>query len=323
MTDVTCKPNFFIVGAPKSGTTSLHNYLSEHPDVFMSKTKEPCFLAPDFSCPTYPQTEEEYLLCFRGYSGEIRIGESTTSYLYSKKAARAIHNYAPSAKIIAMLRNPVDLVVSLHAQYLKMGIESITRLQDALVAETGRSQGKCIPKRFRFPNEYLLYREVGKYAEQLSRYLSEFGGENVHVIIFDDFERDPASEFAKVCHFLDISTEFKPDMKIHNPAQTPRSVVLLCLHELMTPILVMIGQQLRPIIPVRLLKLLWRVYRTLWEVNMKMGRTAAPTETLMALATYYEQEIKDIETLLRRDLSCWRLKNQDYYNIQMEAKESG
>jgi len=306
MSHVTCKPNFFIVGAPKSGTTSLHNYLSQHPDVFMSVRKEPCFLAPDFSCPAYPKTEEEYLRCFRGYKGETRVGESTTSYLYSKMAARTIHEFAPDAKIIAMLRNPVDMVASLHAQRLKMGSEDIKHFEDALAAEPDRRLGKRIPSGFRYPKEYLLYREYGKYAKQLERYFSEFGRENVHVIIFDDFRWDTEGEFSKVCEFMGVSTDFKPEFSVHNPTRTPR---VLMLHRVAVRIKFIekaIVRCLRPIIPSRLGKVLLRIYHISWKLNMKTGRIPMRAETRMALASYYVQEIKDLEILLGRVLDCWR-----------------
>jgi len=308
MSEATCRPNFFIVGAPKSGTTSLHNYLSEHPDVFMSRNKEPCFLAPDFFSPAYPQTEEEYLRCFEGYSGESRVGESTSTYLYSKLAAKRIHEYAPDAKIIAMVRNPVDLVLSLHAQRLKEGNENIARLDDALEAESDRRQGKRIPVGFRYPKEYLLYREYGKYAEQLKRYFREFGRESIHVVIFEDFKRDTVSEFAKVCHFLNISTKFKPDMRIYNPAQTPRFITLNRGFAIITPAIDAIGKWLKPIIPSRVLKLLSRAYRSFWNLNLRTGRRKDDTVMRLKLSSYYRQEIKDLEIILARDLSCWRVK---------------
>lgn len=310
MSDVDCKPNFFIVGAPKSGTTSLHNYLSQHPDVFMSVRKEPCFLAPDFSSPAYPQTEEEYLRCFRGYNGEIRVGESTTSYLYSRLAARRIRDFAPNARIIAMLRHPVDMIISLHTQYCKIGIENISRFEDALEAESDRRQGKRIPNGFRYPKEYLLYREVGKYAKQLERYFCEFGRENVHVIIFDDFRQDTEGEFTKVCEFLGVSTDFKPNFTIKNPAQTPRSLMLHRVAFRIKFIEKAIVRWLRPIIPSRLGKVLWRIYRIPWKLNMKTGRAPISSETRMTLFAYYEQEIKDLERLLRADLSCWRITEE-------------
>jgi hypothetical protein len=272
----------------------------------MSKRKEPCFLAPDFSSPFYPQTEEEYLNCFQGYCGESRVGESTTSYLYSKLAARTIHDFAPDAKIIATLRNPSDMVASLHAQYLKMGIENISRLEDALKAESDRRQGKRISSGFRYPKECLLYREIGKYAEQLDRYFSEFGRENVLVIIFDDFRRDTEGEFARLCDFLGVSTDFKPDFTIYNSAQIPRLIMLHRIAVRAKFIEQAIVRCVRPIIPSRPRKLLLRTCSSLKRLNMKTGRNPIHTETLMELAAYYEQEIRYLETLLSRDLSCWR-----------------
>lgn len=312
MTSSTCRPNFFIVGAPKSGTTSLHNYLSQHADVFMSVTKEPCFLAPDLLSPGNPQTEEEYLRCFLGHNSESRVGESTVFYLYSQLAARRIHDFEPNAKIIALLRNPVDMIASLHAQYLKTGQENISRLEDALESESDRSQGKRIPKGFRRPNDCLLYREIGKYSEQLKRYFHEFGRENVHVILFDDFLRDTTGEFAKVCKFLGISADFTPTFTIHNPAQTPRSVVLHRSAVFIKIIEKSIVRWLRPIVPSGPAKLVRRILCIPWKLNMKRGRALVSIETRKELLAYYEQEIRDLERLLDRDLSCWRvMKNVD------------
>ena len=308
MSDTTCRPNFFIVGAPKSGTTSLHNYLSQHPDVLMSKNKEPCFLAPDFYSPVYPQTEEEYLRCFEGYSGESRVGESTTSYLYSKMAARRIHKFVPNAKIIAMLRNPVDMIASLHAQYLKIGIENISRFEDALEAEADRRVGKRIPSGFKYPIEYLLYREVGKYSEQLRRYFSEFGRKDVHIIIFDDFRQDTEGEFIKVCEFLGISVNNKINFTAHNPARTPRFVMLHRAAFRMKFIENAIVQWLRPIVPSQLGKVLWSIYRTPVKLNMKIGRASVDHKTRITLASYYKHDIKELEMLLGRDLEGWRVR---------------
>ncbi len=309
MSDLTCKPNFFVVGAPKSGTTSLHMYLAQHPDIFMSSPKEPFYLAPDLTTPDYPQTDEEYLRYFQGYNGERRVGESTIFYLYSKMAARTIQEFAPNSKIIAMLRNPVDMVTSLHAQHLKVGVEDILRLQDALEAETDRRQGKRIPKGIRMAKECLLYRDIATYTEQLERYFSVIGRDNVHIVIFDDFKRDTASEFAKVCRFLGVSPDFKPEMLVHNPAQTPRSFRFHRAFSRLTPVVVGIGERLRPIIPNRLLKLTWRIYSIPRNLNLKVGPPVTDAETQQALIAYFKQEIRDLEILLKRDLSCWRIND--------------
>lgn len=304
MRGVTWKPNFFIVGAPRCGTTSLHRYCSQHPEILMSNTKEPCFLAPDFWSPYYPQTEEEYLSCFQGYKGQKMVGESTSFYLFSDSAAQRIHEFSPKAKIIAMLRDPVDRVVSMHARRLKLGSENIARIEDALDAESDRMKGKRIPSGFTYPRKYYLYREFGNYVKQLERYFHEFGRENVHVIIFDDFRRDTEGEFVKVCDFLGVSAAFKPDFSIHESAQTPRFVMF---YRAFFRIRQATIRSLKPIMPSPLRKLLLHLYNVAKEMNMKNGRVPISTETRVALTLYYDQEIRDLEKLLSKDLSCWRL----------------
>ncbi len=300
-----CKPNFFVVGAPKSGTTSLHDYLSQHPDVFMSKYKEPCFLAPDFLSPSYVQSEEEYLRCFQGWQGERRVGESTTSYMYSKMAATKIGEYAPGAKIIVMLRNPVDMIASLHAQYVKTGNENILCFEDALEAEAERAKGKRIPAHFCYPNEYLLYRQVGKYAEQLHRYLSVFGRENVHVIIFDDFQQNSEKEFGSVCRFLGVSLNSEIDFAKHNSARSPRSKMLHYMFLQLKSVESKIVKILKPIIPLQLRSLLRNRYHSLWDLNMKAGRDSVSIETRAVLSRFYRNDIKILEGLLGRDFGGW------------------
>jgi hypothetical protein len=115
-------PNFFIVGAPKSGTTALHTYLGMHPEVFMGP-KEAHFFAPDVRIE--PLDSDKYFEGFVGAEGKACIGEASVFYLYPEKAAAAIHEFNPNAKIIVMLRNPVDLLYSLHSQFQFDQLEDI------------------------------------------------------------------------------------------------------------------------------------------------------------------------------------------------------
>lgn len=306
MRDAPCKPNFFIIGAPKSGTTSLYRYLSQHPDVFMSVSKEPCFLAPDFKSPNYPQTEAEYLRCFEGYKGEFRIGEATTTYLYSGLAAREIHRYSPDAKIIAMLRNPAEMVVSLHSQRMKEGNENIGRLKEALEAESDRRKGERLPKNFQYPKEYLLYRDFGMYAKQLKRYFLEFGRDNVHVIIFNDFIGDTKREFGKVCEFLNIPNDYNIDFTIENPGHTPRILLLHRAFIKCRSVFISIKWRMEKFVSIRYLEFLRAPYGLIIKLNIKTGRAPIHLETKATLDSYYEVEIKDLENLLKRKLDCWR-----------------
>jgi hypothetical protein len=120
------KPDFFIVGAPRSGTSSMMNYLEEHPDIFMARPPgdEPHFFGTDLSAPWSIADERSYLSLFDDAKDEIRAGEKSVSYLYSKRAAVEIKEFQPSAKIIIMLRNPVDVIYSIHGLRFYLGHEN-------------------------------------------------------------------------------------------------------------------------------------------------------------------------------------------------------
>ena len=128
------KPNFFIVGLPKSGTTALHDFLNQHPQIFMSKVKEPHFFCTDFHRESdafhdsqlffHFRDEETYLKLFSDLTTEKVIGESSTGYLYSKEAAKQIHDFNPEAKILIVLREPTSFLYSVHSQVLNINAET-------------------------------------------------------------------------------------------------------------------------------------------------------------------------------------------------------
>jgi hypothetical protein len=302
------KPNFFIVGAPKSGTTSLYYYLSKHPDVLMSKIKEPCFLAPDFYSPRYPKSEDEYLDYFEGFEGQSRIGEATSTYLYSRQAAQRIYSFSPNCKIIMMLRNPVDMVLSLHAQRLKEGDETIYDIEKAFDAEADRRKGKFIPASFNYPKEYLLYRDYGKYAEQIKRYISIFGEEKIHVVLFDDFIRSTKKEYIKVCKFLNIKEHELRLYVAKNTAKIPRSVFLHRVYRLINPYVDKAIELLKPTIPEHIGRYLWQLYNLPKQKNLKPGRPLIKQSTKRNLIKFFERDISELESLIDRDLSSWKIQ---------------
>jgi hypothetical protein len=216
------RPTFFIVGAPKSGTTSMHRSLRRHPQVFMPERKEPHYFCPDLFSPRYTHDEGAYLALFTPGAGQAAVGEASVYYLYSREAARRIQTFAPDAKIVIMLRNPVDMIYSLHSQRLYSGHEELEDFEAALAAEPARRAGRQLP-----PNPYpipcLFYREIGKYAVQVERYLDVFPSDQVHVIIFEDFVRDTPGAFAGLCRFLDITPGVPPAVGLANPNKHVRS----------------------------------------------------------------------------------------------------
>ena len=224
--------NTFIVGMPKAGTTSLHRYLSEHPDTCMAPDKEPHFFSVDLlqegadfhGYPKYTRypTVEDYHSLFAERGSASIIGESSVFYLFSESAAKEIYKYNSEAKIIIMLREPVAFLYSLHSQGLYSGNETEDDFATALELESVRRQGRQLPKTVHFPSR-LFYRDHWKIADQIKRFVDIFGTEQVHVIVFDDFKSDTETEVRAVMEFLGLDTKYMPNLVNHNANTAMRS----------------------------------------------------------------------------------------------------
>jgi hypothetical protein len=208
------RPDFFIVGAPKSGTTALYDYLAGHPQVYMSPLKEPLYFCPDVRSGgnrprlEWPRDEGRYLALFKDARAELRLGEATTRYLVSREAPGLIHGFQPEARIIVLLREPVETMHALHAERVSHGHEDILDFEAALAADQDRREGRRLPVGANALGA--VYRETVDYASHLRRWLDTFGSERVHVIVFDDFASDTASEFRGVLSFLNIDPDYQP-----------------------------------------------------------------------------------------------------------------
>lgn len=218
----------FIIGAAKSGTTSVYEWLKAHPDVYMSPSKEPRYFAPDLY-GGHPHDfrhgvdEQRYLDLFAGATTEKRLGEASPRYIYSTDAPRLIHDFQPEARIIALVRNPVEMIYSLHNQRVSEGIEDITDFEEALAAEDDRRQGRRAVPRMVNP-KMALYRDQGRFGEQLARWLEVFPRDQLHVILFDDLANEPAETYRSVLAFLDVDADFRPaSFAAQNLSWTPRS----------------------------------------------------------------------------------------------------
>lgn len=213
------RPNFFIVGAPKCGTSSMHHYLRQHPDIFMpAYRKEPQFFATDLPSIRFQHGLNEYLKLFSEAASESRIGEATTWYLYSKTASRELKTFDPDARIIIMLRHPLETMHSLHNQWLYNGNEDIQDFAQALSCEARRRKGEDLPRKCFFP-EGLLYRDVVRFSEQVSRYMDLFGTRNVHVILFEDLRHKTDETYGGLLRFLGVDDEHEPSLGVVNASQ--------------------------------------------------------------------------------------------------------
>ena len=196
-------PNFFIIGAPKAGTTALSEYLKLHSNVFFSDPKEPHFFNDDFTS-RHTHDFDTYLNYFSSVSkNHTCIGEGSVHYLRSKNAVPNILKINPEAKFIVMVRNPIDIAYAWHSQQIFNKSENIYDFKKAWDLQESRINGKNLPK-YVSSVEKLSYADIGKLANQIQRVLSIVLKKNVHFILFDDFIKDTPLEYKKVLSFLDL-----------------------------------------------------------------------------------------------------------------------
>lgn len=220
------KPNFFIVGAPRCATTTMYTYLKQHPDIFLSLLKEPIYFGSDLTRqPLAVHDEAGYLSLFDGAGDAKVIGEGSVFYILSKRAPEELKAFSPDARILILLRNPVDMMHSLHSLYLRTGNEELEDFTAALEAEADRAQGQRLPPRCYFP-EGLQYRSVAHYAEPVERFLRTFGRERVRVVIFDDLVRDTAGEYRRTLEFLGVDPSHPAEFDVDKAAERIRPLVL-------------------------------------------------------------------------------------------------
>ena len=215
-------PDLFLVGAPRSGTTSLYTYLKQHPDIYLSVLKEPCFFSTDLTPP--PQAirdQETYLGLFADARQETRLGEGSVWYLMSQKAPWGIRQLSPDARILVMLRNPIDLIHSLHGLYLRTGNEELTDLSAALEAQADRRHGRRLPASVYFP-EGLQYTQVARCANGVARFFEAFPRHQIHVEWFEDFVADTTASYRRVLEFLEVDPSFEPEYDLERAAQKLR-----------------------------------------------------------------------------------------------------
>jgi hypothetical protein len=290
------RPNFFIVGAPRCGTTAMYEYLRQHPDVFMPYRKEPVFFGSDLTKRQPPMTKAGYLDLFRPGAGHARRGEATVWYLYSQTAPAEIREFATDPRIIIMLRNPVDMMYSLHSQLFFSANEDLADFGEAIAAEEDRRNGRRMPPRARRP-EGLQYRACGRYASHVRRYLEAFGPDAVQVIIYDDFSADAAASYRQTLEHLGVDPAFRPDFSVVNRSKAPRSRRLQQLTY--APWFMRTTARLpKPVNHV--------IRRSLKRLNFKeQPRTTLDQQLRARLTVEMAPDVEALGKLLGRDLSGW------------------
>lgn len=295
-------PNFLIIGAAKSGTTSLYHYLGQHPQVYTSPVKEPRFFALegeklDFHGPGDQKALrgsvtdiETYRGLFAGVSDEIAVGEASPLYMYSAKAPGRIERHIPEVKLVAILRNPAERAYSGFLHLVRDGLEPLDNFGRALEAEEDRIRRKYAP--------HWWYREGGFYHAQLSRYFQRFDRERIRVYLHEDLKADPAAVLRDLFGFLGVDERFVPNLSArHNVGGVPGRKRLHALVTAPHPL----KTTLKPFVPRGLRK---RVVSNLRTQSLREPPPLSP-EVRRELIEVYREDILNLQDLIQRDLSRW------------------
>lgn len=299
------RPDFFIVGAPKCGTTAMSDYLAAHPDIFMAR-KEMHFFGRDlhFGGQFYRRAEPEYLAEFASWAGERRVGEASVWYLFSETAAAEIEAFNPGSRIIIMLREPAEMMYSLFRYFQYDGNESLATFEAALEAEPQRRAGEKLGRQT-YLAQALGYRETARYTQQVQRYFKVFGRERVQVVLYDDLAANPAAVYRDTLKFLEVDAEHRlPCFERVNAAKTIKSRALRAV--LRDPAVRTAVLSVRSLMPNAVFKGFQRVEEVLHGINSSADRPEPMDPKLKAaLRSEFAGEVADLSRLIGRDLACW------------------
>lgn len=297
-------PAFFLIGAPKCGTSALAHYLAEHPQVCFSYPKEPYYWAPDFPGVRNrygTSTLNAYLGLFhRTRESQTLAGEGSTLYLASATAVRSILEFQPEAKFLVMLRNPVDMVVSAHLQELSHLNESEPDFQRAWALQETRSAGHQLPPDCYEPR-LLQYRNMAGLGSQVERLLKTASAERVHLIFFEDFQRDLPNVYRRVLRFLGLPDDGRSEFSRINDAKVPRIRWLTKL--LNGPGGTTVSRFLKRRLPGPVRRVADQTKK--WLTTQKVVRQPLPPEFRQQLCDEFSGEIRLLESCTGRDLSEW------------------
>jgi hypothetical protein len=303
--ETTRKPDFFIIGAPKAGTTSLFTYLAEHPQIFMPRIKEPFYFCSDL--PGYREQEtfivnmSAYLNLFAAASDRhLTCGEASPFYLMSKVAVPSIIKFNPEARFIVMLRNPVDLVQSFHSQLVYSMKESVQDFEQAWRLQSLRAQGRRIPKQCLEP-ALLQYRQVGMLGAQMARLFAHVSPSRVKVLLLDDLATDPQETYEDILAFLGVPSDRRAEFSKINANKVHR---IPFLAELVR----------RPPFPLNVLREQYRRHVGVgsWPSlvfsllnGKRLTRKPLSPALRLELEAEFRADVRLLECLIDRDLSHW------------------
>lgn len=297
-------PNFLIVGAAKSGSSSLHFYLAQHPEIYMTPKKQTYFFASEGAIPNFrgPGDHEEvnkkaitsldvYQREFNGVTTEKAIGEACSVYMYDDKAPERIKHHVPNAKLIMILRDPVERAYSSFMQLVRDGYETTDDFEQGLALEATR-----IKDNYR---HLWHYKKRGLYYEQIQHYLTLFEESQIHICFFEDLKNDPQHLLRGIYRFLGVDDSFVADTSgKYNATGIPRSRALLRL--IMQPNA--FKSVAKTIIPESVRK---SVKTFVTTHPLALRKPPASPRAREKLVPEFREDILKLQALTGRDLSRW------------------
>lgn len=299
-------PNFLIVGAAKSGTTSIYHYLKQHPDIYVPENKEPRFFVAskfgefhhshpfyNYFCKNITFTFENYMILFDGVTKERSIGEASVQYLYLYSLAiPQIKKYLGDVNIIIILRNPVERAFSTYNHLIRDKLESLP-FEKCLEIEEERIRANWLPLYF--------YKDMGFYHNQVKAYMENFS--RVTVYLYDDLKKDSSVILRDIYEFLEVDPSFIPyniNVK-YNVSGVPKikalqSFFLKYNHPL--------KKLLRPLFLNTIGKEKTENLVNHFK-NKNLRKQKIEPETRKYLIELYRDDILMLEKLIKRDLSSW------------------
>ena len=287
-------PNFLIIGAMKSGTTALYYYLEQHPEIYMSPVKEPNYFSSQEQENTADTVADirAYQHLFRGASGTKAIGEASHSYLYEPRAAAEIRRYIPEAKLIAILRNPIDRAYSHFLHMVRTGTEPLDDFAQALQEEEVGMRKERV---------FQDYIGRGLYYDQLRRYFGTFPREQVRVYLYEDLSGAPINTVQDAFRFLKVEDAFVPDVSLRrNVSGHPKYKTLDALLRRQSRI----KHAAKIYLPARMRWHLSKAFDDLKTRNL-VAPPAVEPEVRQQLKDTYREDIMKLQELIDRDLSKW------------------
>lgn len=297
-------PNFLVIGAAKTGTSSLYNYLKQHPQIYMSPAKEPkyfafnegekvCFNGPgDMAANLGVTTDiDSYRKLFEGVTDEIAIGECSPSYLYCQGTPKRIKNVLADVKVIAILRNPVERAYSNFLHLFSSGREPLNSFEQALKAEQERIKSNW---------EYFWhYKNQGFYYKKLKHYFDIFDREQIKVYLYEDYQSEPIMLLKDIFAFLDVDSNFMPNLsKRYHVNKSPKS---LTFHSLIArPNLA--RSLVQTLLPTKWQKKIGRAVKKLNQSDIKPEIDPSVKNKLIL---EYREDIIKLQDLIHEDLSNW------------------